>query len=322
MMPFLRRLIIISALFFPLSLYAEPQMTLTLNPIAPGPYEKVDIILNSYSFDVNTTELEWTVDGAAFASGLGLKKISVITGGVGEAHQIMVKATTANDGVLQAGISLAAQSVDIVWESVESYIPPFYEGKALPGEGSFVRVTALPTMSDGGAQLSPNTISYNWYINDNYIDAASGIGKQSAIIPLDILSNETDIKVRARTPSGMIAEKTVNIYQHKTMPMVYMYDPLLGIARNKNLSGRMEVTKNFTLSFEPYYLSTKGLETASKYTWLLDGLPITPLGNTLLSLQPKENSTGSKKLSISVNNTKRRLQDALTELEIIFDTRQ
>jgi hypothetical protein len=41
-----------------------------------------------------------------------------------------------------------------------------------------------------------------------------------------------------------------------------------------------------------------------------------------ISLKPKENSYGSRLLSISTNNTKRYLQKAQTELELIFDTRK
>jgi hypothetical protein len=290
-------------------------MTVTLNPEAPGPYEKVTISIVSYSFDVNTAMVEWTVGNKVYASGLGVKKITLTLGAVGEAVPILVKVTAPSGEIIQTGMNLSPQSTDIVWESVESYIPAFYEGKALPGEGSHVRLTALPNMTNDGAVISPNNLSYLWYINDSYIDEQSGIGRQSAVIPLDFLSDTTT--------NGSVAEKEVVLYPHATLPTLYLYDDILGTNYKKSVGGRFETTGNFTLSLVPYYLSIqKGSDSYTTIDWALDGLPITPIEKTLLALQPKENSYGTKLLTVSVNNSKRLLQKALTTVEIVFDTRK
>jgi hypothetical protein len=324
MTSFIKRFFITTALVFPLLVSAQQsQMTLEMSPEAPGPYEQVTISVVSYSFDVNTSMIEWTVGDKTYASGMGIKKITLTTGPIGEFIPILVKVASPSGEVLQTGINLSPQSTDVVWESLESYVPPFYEGLSLPGEGSQVRLTALPNMSEGGAPISPNNLSYLWYVNDSYIDAQSGVGRQSAIISLDFLSDSTNVTLRVRSANGSVAEKTITIYPHNVTPVLYLYNDILGTNYSRALGERFETTGDFTLSYIPYYMSTrKGLDSSVNIDWSLDGLPVTPIEKTLLTLQPKENSLGSKKLAISIGSTKRLLQKAMTNMEIIFDTRK
>ena len=107
------------------------------------------------------------------------------------------------------------------------------------------------------------------------------------------------------------------------MPILYIYNDALGINRDQLIDRRFETVSDFTLSLEPYYFSTNNLlEKTSSYIWLLDGLPVTPLEKTLLSFRPTENSSGSKTLSVILSNSKRKLQSARADLEILFDTRK
>jgi len=41
-------------------------------------------------------------------------------------------------------IVIEPAQLDILWESTDSYVPPFYEGKALPSIESTIKVVALP----------------------------------------------------------------------------------------------------------------------------------------------------------------------------------
>jgi hypothetical protein len=159
-------------------------------------------------------------------------------------------------------------------------------------------------------------------VNEEAREGFAGLGKQTALIRLDSLTSTTEVKVRARTPNGAISEKTIVIHPHDVLPLLYKYDPILGLDRAHAIFRRFETVKNFTLSLEPYFLSTKGnLTNSIEYTWLLDGLPVTPQDNTLLSLQPKENTYGTKNLSITINHARKILQRASVNLEILFDTR-
>jgi hypothetical protein len=320
----LKRLLIAFAfILLPYSAYADIDATVTLTPTNPAPYDKVVLTLSSYSFDVDTALITWSSQGKVIDSGMGHKTLSVKAGDTGQVLPIAYKATTADGSFVQGTINITPQSVDIVYTTEESYVPPFYEGRTLPGEGSTVKVTALPTISEGGVKLPPSSLAYSWYVGGEYLGGASGAGKNTMTILLDYLSDSTEVKVLVRSPRGNTAEKTISIYPHDVLPTLYAYDDVLGTDFSRAFSRRLELDHDVTLSLEPYFLSNKkNLASTASYDWYLDGLPVTPIERTLLALKPKDNSYGARTLSVIVGNSKRTLQEAKNELEVVFDTRK
>ena len=80
----------------------------------------------------------------------------------------------------------------VAYEALQSYVPPFYEGRSLPSTGAMVRVTALPQISDNGVPLDPTSLSFVWFLNDTVLTSVSGTGKQSANIRLDFMTSRND----------------------------------------------------------------------------------------------------------------------------------
>lgn len=321
MRPFLTSLLL-TLFFIPFAAFAQAEASLSLTPENPAPNEDVVVTLVSYSFDVNVANITWSVNGKILLSGLGKKSITLPVGDVGQEIPLTVQATTADGASVTQKINIAPQSVDLLYEGVEGYVPPFYEGRALAGEGSNVRIVAFPTIAEFGKKVPDSNLSYNWYVNDEYKSGSSGIGKSSFVIPLDYLSDSTDVRVLVRSPLGYAAEKTISIYPHATMPIFYKYDEVLGTDLSRAFTRRLELSRDITLSFVPFFLSTRKMEATTNYGWYLDGLPVSPVEKDLLSLKPKENSYGSRTLSITAEQTRRRLQKAETSLDIVFDTRK
>ncbi len=320
--------IILSILFFGATLtcsfslaYAQFDETIELYPKNPEPKSDVTLTFKSYSFDANTASLVWTVNGKKVLEGEGETKLIIRTGDVGDTTTVMVRASTVSGFNIAQSITITPASVMMMYESPKSYVPLLYEGRSLPGEGALVRVTAFPSIGDSGALVSPSRLSYTWYINDQLFKAVSGAGKQSALIRLDYLQSKNDIKVIVRSPGGASAEKTITIYPHAVMPLLYTFDSVLGVDYTKLIDKRFETVKEFIISLEPFYVSDEESKRAS-FVWYLDGFPSTPLGGRILALQPKENSYGTKMLTIDVYGTDKRLQKASTKTELIFDTRK
>ncbi len=301
--------------------FAQIAATITLLPKNPNPNSLVTLSFDSYSFDVNTAMVTWTVGGKKVLSGQGETSLQLKTGNVGETISVTVTASTVNGYTVSQSIMIAPASVILIYEAPKSYVPLLYEGRALPGEGALVKVTALPLLGDDGQAVLASKLSYTWYINDTVLKNASGLGKQSAYIRLDYLQNVNTVKVVVRSPYGNIAEKTISVYAHDVMPLLYTYDSLLGVDFTKIVERRFETVKDFTLSLEPFYVSSEDTKPAT-FDWYLDGLPSTPLGGRLLSLRPKEDSYGTKMLSINVYGADKRLQKAETKVELLFDTRK
>lgn len=307
----------------PLFAYADIDASVSLTPSNPIPNTEQVLTLTSYSFDVNTATITWKSGSKVLLSGFGKKTLTVMMGDTGQTIPISYRAETSDGSYVEGTIVLSAQAVDIIYQPLESYVPPFYEGRSLPGEGSAVKVIALPTISENGKKLSSSNLSFSWYVNGQYMESASGAGKDSMTILLDYLTNTTEVRVLVRSPQGGIAEKTINIAPHDVIPALYAYDDILGTDFGTMFVRRLELDKPITLSLQPYYFSNRlSLAKTAVYEWSLDGLPLTPLEPTLLALKPKDNSYGDKLISVVVSNSKRQLQEAKNELEVLFDTRK
>lgn len=309
--------------FFPLFCFAETDATITLNPKYPAPNSSITATLVSYSIDVDTAFITWSRLGKVISEGVGIKKITLQTGPVGYQIPLHVKATTANGDSSEVDIAITPESVSILYETPESYTPLFYEGKSLPGEGALVSFTAVPNIAESGVIFPASSLAYSWYVNDEFMRDSSGIAKSSASFNLDIFNPFTRVKVVVRSPKGISAENTIDVYPHPVMPLLYSYDEILGVNYSNLISKRFESTRDFTLALEPFYLSLyKKNQTSSSIAWSLDGLPVTPRDGRLLGIHPKENSYGSRLLSISIANEERTMQEADTKVNLIFDTRK
>lgn len=311
-------------LFFFLCVHVQAQQTdasLALDPPNPLPKSTVKITLASYSFNTGIAFITWQVNGNTVLAGRGSDTLTLLTGDVGMTSRIFVKAELADGSFVTKTINVSPSSVLLLYEAPKSYVPVLYEGRSLPSDGATVRVTAIPQMSEGGIMLDPATLSYSWYLDGQLLKNYSGYGRQSASIELNYLQDRDDIKVVVYSPSGNTATKTITVTPHPVMPLLYTYDQIFGTTLKNLVERRFEVTKDFTLSLEPFYVSDKEIKSPT-YTWFLDGLPSTPLGGRLLALHPKENSYGSKLLTIKVAGPTRVLQNAELETELIFDTRK
>jgi hypothetical protein len=312
---------IFSNVLFCLALASD--VTIISNPVYPKSYESVTLTLSSYSFDTDLAFVTWSVDGAVIGSGLGLKSIELKTKGGGGTSKVQASITTANKESLTVNYTLSAQNIDLVWESLEGYVPPFYEGKGLIAEGTTYRVTALPSFVLQGHPIDPSKLAYTWYVDDKAILSQSGTGKQTFTGKLDYLSAVTEVKVLVRSVDGFVSEAKTEIQPVPILPLIYPYNNLLGVDTAHAYGNRLETTKEVSLQVEPYYSSvTQNKDFYNNYEWTLDGLPINTQNPTQVVLHPKENSYGSKLLSLHVTNAKRRLQEAKTSIEIVFDSRQ
>ncbi len=301
--------------------FAQVAATIKLDPKNPEPKSTVTLTFQTFSFDANTAMITWKVNGKTVLEGQGKTTLKLRTGSVGETSSVVVKVTTPTGYDVTQSIEISPASVLLLYESPKSYVPLLYGGRSLPGEGALVSVTAFPSIGDEGRLVDPSKLSYSWYINDSLYKDGSGLGKQSTFVRLDYLQNKNTVKVVVRSPYGNSAEKKITVYTHPILPLLYTYDSILGVDFTKLIDKRFESVKDFTIALEPFYVSDEEKKRAS-YTWYLDGLPTTPLGGRILALQPKENSYGTKMLSIDVYGTDKRLQKANTRAELIFDTRK
>lgn len=288
-----------------------------------NPYETIKVTVQSYSFDVDNALLTWKVNGATVRSSIGEKTLSVTLGGPGTKTTVVLLARDSSGEEIELSRVFSPQSVTLMWESLESYTPPFYKGKALPGEGATIQVVALPEFFENGKRIPATNLAYAWYVHGEFVSSASGRGRSTFTTSLDYLRNEHIVKVIVRSESGSQSEHSITIRPHTVMPLFYTYDTLLGPNMSYGFVRRFETTKEVTLFVAPYYLSTKGAPRGSeRFSWTLNGLPVTPTSPYTITLRPQDDSYGAQTLLVSIDQLKRKLQGTETSIEIVFDSRK
>lgn len=141
------------------SLVAHAQVvdvSIEMVPTDPKPGETVTLTAKSYGSDINQSVVSWSYNGKVIASGTGRTSVSVVTPASGAVGTVTV--TVNSPGLQQGGATLTLRpgSLDLLWEAVDAYTPPFYKGKALLPVGGAVKLTAIPAPS------APRNLSYNW----------------------------------------------------------------------------------------------------------------------------------------------------------------
>ena len=69
----------------------------------------------------------------------------------------------------------AASDWTLTWSS-DSYVPPGYEGKALPARGGLIKVHALPVKK---LTTNPDFLYYRWLLDGKLVYSAQGQGKST-----------------------------------------------------------------------------------------------------------------------------------------------
>ncbi len=196
---------IISISFFPIILSAQTQdLYIKSNPINPSPNQKVVLTIESNSTNLDSATITWSTNDKTIDSGIGKKSIEINAPDSGVTGVIRATVFGVNIAQTSASITLRPGSIDVIWESLDSYTPPFYKGKALPSSNSSIRLTAIPNQS------APNTMNYLWTKDSTVLGSLSGPGKNSITIKNSEFINRENISVSGST-NNFSGESSVSI---------------------------------------------------------------------------------------------------------------
>jgi hypothetical protein len=251
-------------------------VSVSLSPQYPAPNTTVVLTLESALYDLDTSDITWLENGTQVAAGNGLKTLTVQAGAVGS--EVDVEADVAGgSGSASAIASIIPTSIDLLWES-NSYVPPFYKGRALPSAGSSVRVVAIPHFSRPGLGIVPSgQIIYTWREDGAVLQSQSGIGKSSAIVDGPSLFGTETISVDAISSDGTISGEAV-LRIPDTEPVLTLYEdqPLFGILYHQALGSTTFVPEN-EMSFAaiPYFVAESGPSAPGlQYDWTVNQTPV------------------------------------------------
>jgi hypothetical protein len=301
-------LILFSALlyvFFAFFVNAQTQsgdITFILNPQYPKANESVTASVSSYATDLNKAKISWVLDGQLSAEAVGQKNFIFKTGDSGTSTTIALQIQTSDGSLINKQITIIPADVDVLWETVDTYVPPFYKGKALmPSQGN-VKAVAIPSSTNSEVYI------YNWKLDENGKPNSSGYGKNSYVFQNSYLETSNLIEVSVSDLFGNnIGSGTTTIKPSTPKILFYEKDPIFGTKWEKSLDNGFIINPNGqTFVAEPYFFTPKNLNSSNlEIKWTLEGSPInTPAVKNELGIKPSAGQSGSSSINFSINNIK------------------
>lgn len=287
----------------------------TTAPETPKPYDNVTIILESYATDLNKATIEWKSGDKIFYKNIGAKEFSLKMGGLGTKSIVDIKIATQEGDIAQKRIILEPSDMDILWQAVDSYVPPFYRGKALPPKEGKVKVIAIPNTGSGSQSSS---YSYLWKLNDKTQQDQSGYKKNSFVFNLSNTEKENTVEVTSNSVSGeSTSDGILKISGVNPKILFYKKTPGEGISYNDAFSSEFNLEESeVTIKAEPYFMGDMGKGDIHNYEWKVNNEVInTPAKKNTLTVRPTTRG-GYAKINLFIENTTKLFQSATKQLII------
>ena len=169
-----------------------------------------------------------------------------------------------------AQVAIIPTEIDLLLDS-DSYVPPFYRGRALASPGTRVRLEAIPHfVRPGGSEIPASDLTYTWRRNDETIAGVSGPGKSSATIASPVLFGTDIISVEAVSADGALSgSASMRIPSTETVLALYEDHPLYGILYNRALGSQTLIPDSeMTFAAVPYFAQARSADDPTlEYTW-------------------------------------------------------
>ena len=318
-------LIIISTVFCGFSAYAqvrETDITLSISPKYPNPGENVNATLNSYTIDLDKANISWSVDNQMISVGIGKKSVSFKMGSAGSPTTVYATIDTITGQSLQKSATITPGSVDLLFEAYDSYVPPFYKGKALPASQGSFKVVAMPNISGKNGTVSSNNLSYKWVKDDNLQPDGSGWGKNYFTFQNSYLDKGNTVTVTVSDITGGInASSSINLQVKNPKIIFYENDPTLGTKWQNALSDGATIRQSGEIiDAEPYFFSPADINSSDlTFDWYINGDKIqTPDAKNILYIKPEAGQSGNAIIKLVVNNVNTLFQSLTKQIQVSF----
>ncbi len=245
----------------------EGDFLLDITPENPQPNQKITATIQSYSTDINNVLISWMYGGVALGGGIGKRTIEVQVGELGERKTLEAAIYVTSTSVIRKSAVIAPGNSELLWESLDAHVPPFYKGKPLvPSEG-MVRVSAFPERATTARKLT-----YIWSKNGTVAESASGYGKIGFLFKNNYLNPVDTIEATIRRADNTVSNDLVTV--STVRPSFVFYHNTAGFTDYATtITGSYAMQNDFeTFVAEPLYFSAlKPLEQILNITWTLGG---------------------------------------------------
>lgn len=280
----------------------EGDITVSTIPKNPEPYQNVTINITSYATDLNKANIEWRDKSGVLLSGYGATSYSFTTGGPNTKNVFSITMSTPDYGsTVTKTISITSSDLDIFWESIDGYTPPFYKGKSFIAPEGVMKVVAIPNTTKG----DKGNITYTWKRDDSTVLGASGYNKNYYIFKNSEYSKTEKIQVTASSVNNTYnATKSIEIPTVDPKIVFYKKSPTEGILYNQALNNDYYMNEDeMTIVAVPYFFSLNGYNSNElSYSWKINGENIkTPSKNTEITIRPSSRG-GVATINLTLEN--------------------
>jgi hypothetical protein len=291
----------------------ELVLDITLIPTNPQPQQRTIAQITTISGNINRANISWFLNGEPLDAGIGKKQIEFITPPAGNTAILSVEATL--DGVSgTTSLTIIPGQVDIIWESPESYTPPFYKGKAIPSAMANIRVVAIPSA------LAPRNVSYQWERNGSVLQGNSGAGMNSIVFKNTELAITENIKVNIDS-SQFQGENRIQITPRSPSVIVYpKVEGFIDYTRGSNESFS-PLGGSTVLRIEPYFfsLSSPNLSSGLRFRYTFNSETYIPDGRVNEIEISRPETGGISRLHIEIESIREALQNVERYITIFFN---
>jgi len=286
--------------------YGFNNVSITTSPEIPKPKEFTTIKITSFSYNLNSVNIQWLLNGDLVKEGVGLSNISLQAPEVGKSIKVeaLVGDLTAISTVLKP------ISIDILWEA-DTVTPQWYLGRALPVDQSKIKAVAIPHIDK---QASKNLI-FNWFKDGKPLKQLSGVGSDHIIITAPGVYNDYILSVEVSDSTGRnLGSNGVKVLPVTPEVILYNTVPLLGTLYNEVIPKSGYVSRSIEPSFiaMPFYFSMPSTRPL-QYKWSVNGARYTQNNIDEITLI---NPSGALSISASISNPDHILQSSNTHKRI------
>ena len=293
----------------------------SISPQNPAPYENVTVTLKSFVNNLDSVLISWSVDGKTAISGIGKKSFSLTAPAAG-AEVTVIATISLPSGPTDAKITIKPSVMVLLWQANDSYVPPFYKGKALPTADSVVKVVAMPEIRNGLSLVSAQNMTYKWKKDyTNNVDG-SGYGKNFFLYSTDYLEDSNNISVVAATVDQQSSsDGSIDIGMTTPKILFYKRDSIQGTDWNTALPDTYKIAGPEVVQAAPYFISPEELLTPTLvWSWFIndESVNLNSFVKYLMPLSTTEGTHGTSKLRLDIENQSKIFVTTSKEINIEY----
>jgi hypothetical protein len=284
-------------------------------PENPSPYEDTTITLSSYVNNLDSVLITWSLNGKKVSSGIGKKTFTTKAGALGSTSTVVVNVSLP-EGSLEKKIIIKPNVMVLLFQANDSYVPPFYRGKALPAPDSDIKVVAMPEVSN------PKNMTFAWQKDYTNNPDGSGYGKNFFIYTNDYLESGNIVSVTASTIDQQNSfQASINIPNTNPKLVFYKNDPKMGTMYQFALPDPHTITEPEIVEAVPYFIAPKQLDHPRLiWNWFINdnAVPVPMWSKNLMPLKVVNGTHGVSTLKLQIDNKDRIFQTVDKEITIKF----